>query len=80
MNNSYVKKTPNFQEKKEDTSKYCHFPVANFQLLQNLTKGITYHRETACCFSVVHSVTDTMLEPDLKQRSISFININSWYS
>lgn len=54
-------------EKKKKTSKYHHFPVANFQLLQNLTKEITYHRGTACCFSVAHSVTDTMLELDLKQ-------------
>lgn len=78
MNNSNVKKTNKLPRKKD--FKILSLPCSQFPAVTKFNKGITYHRETACCFSVVHSVTDTMLEPDLKQRSLSFISINTWYS
>lgn len=41
MSNGYIKK----KNARKTENKYRHFPVANLQLLQNLTKKIMYHEE-----------------------------------
>lgn len=72
----FKKKLP----RKKNFFKIPSLPWSQLLAFAKFNQGDSYHKETACCFSLLHSATDTMLEPDLKQRSLSFININTWYN